>query len=411
MKIIWLVNIVFPDVCKELGLPEPVTGGWLYSYKNALQEFYPQLKLYIISLYDGIEVKRFKYDNYTYIIIPSSLSQIRLNKIFSDINNEIKPDIVHIHGSEFYHSLAYVNACGSNNTVLSVQGLVSACALYYYGGIESKNINKFITFRDLIKKDTLRHQQKEFYKKGIYEIALIKKIKYIIGRTSWDASNCWSINPKTHYFKCEEALRDSFYVNCWDIKKCHRHSIFISQAYYPLKGLHKLLNALPLIVKQYPDVQVYIIGDDPTSKPKYKRTTYWNYLDSIINKLCIRSHLHFLGTLSEAEMVEQFLLAHVFVCPSAIENSSNSVCEAQLIGTPVVASYVGGMMDIVEDQKSGLLYRFEETAMLAYKICSVFKDDDLAYRLSINERAIALKRHDRESIANSLYNIYNEIIN
>ena len=68
-------------------------------------------------------------------------------------------------------------------------------------------------------------------------------------------------------------------------------------------------------------------------------------------------------------------------------------------------------MDLIEDQKSGLLYRFEEAAMLAYKICSIFESDNLAYKLSVNEREVAMKRHDRKAIADSLYNIYTQINN
>ena len=411
MKVVWLVNIAFPEICRELGLPEPVIGGWLYSYKNALKEFYPQLKLYIISPYEGIEIKCIEYDKYVYYMIPSAVSQNDMDKILFDINNKINPDVVHIHGSEFYHSLSYINTCGANNALLSIQGLISICTLYYYGGIKNKVIDKYTTLRDILKRDTLKHQREKFRQKGTYEIALIKKMKNIVGRTSWDYSNCWAINPDIRYFKCEEALRDSFYTNKWDISKCRKHSIFLSQVYYPIKGLHKFLEALPVILKQYPDVQVYVAGDDLTSKPAYKQSTYWNYLNSIIDKSCVRSHLHFLGTLSEKEMVRQYLSAHVFVCPSIIENSSNSVCEAQLIGTPVVASYVGGMMDLIEDQKSGLLYRFEEAAMLAYKICSIFESDNLAYKLSVNEREVAMKRHDRKAIADSLYNIYTQINN
>lgn len=411
IKVVWLVNIVFPEVCRELKIPEPVIGGWLYSYKNALNKFYPQIKLYIISPFEGVELKRIECEGNIHYTIPLSIGTNAIKKMLLKINNEICPEVVHIHGSEFYHSLAYINACGSQNAVLSIQGLVSVYAPYYFGGINTATINKYTTFRDIIKNETIKHHQKKFYKNGINEIKLISKMKYIAGRTSWDYANCWAINPKIHFFRCEEALRPSFYTYKWDIRKCRKYSIFLSQVSYPIKGLHKFLEALPIVLKHYPDTQVYIVGDDLTLKPAYRRLTYWNYLNSIINKLGIRNQLHFLGKLSENEMVQQYLLAHVFVCPSIIENSSNSICEAQLIGTPIVASYVGGTMDLIEDGKNGLLYRFEETAMLAQKICSIFENTEKACDISEYERMIATKRHDRKSIADSLYHIYMKIKN
>ena len=109
-------------------------------------------------------------------------------------------------------------------------------------------------------------------------------------------------------------------------------------------------------------------------------------------------------------MAERYSKSHVFVCPSAIENSPNSVGEAQLIGTPVVASYVGGTMDMVEHNYSGLLYRYEETSMLAYNICKLFENSKICERLSKNGKTEAQKRHDKQINASTLYNIYKSII-
>jgi glycosyltransferase involved in cell wall biosynthesis len=108
-------------------------------------------------------------------------------------------------------------------------------------------------------------------------------------------------------------------------------------------------------------------------------------------------------------MVEQYLRARIFVSPSIIENSSNSVCEAQLLGTPVIASNVGGMMNLIEHRRTGLLYRFEETDLLADYICELLGDDDLCRRLSQAERETAQARHDRTAIARCLTHIYEEI--
>lgn len=108
-------------------------------------------------------------------------------------------------------------------------------------------------------------------------------------------------------------------------------------------------------------------------------------------------------------MVEQYRLANVFVCPSSIENSPNSLGEAQLIGCPVVASYVGGVPDMVENGRTGLLYRFEETEMLAAAICRIFGNDDLAKSLSKNGIDVAKERYDGIKNATRMMEIYNSI--
>ena len=109
-------------------------------------------------------------------------------------------------------------------------------------------------------------------------------------------------------------------------------------------------------------------------------------------------------------MIDQYQQAHVFVCPSAIENSPNSIGEAQLLGTPVVSSYVGGTMDMVKDNETGFLYRFEETSLLAQRVCELFANRDLCNRLSEQARIAAKQRHCKEVNAATLLGIYNKIV-
>lgn len=411
MKVLWIVNVVFPEVCDALGLPKTVIGGWLYSYRSAIKSLYLDLKLYIVSPYSGNDVRCIESKGDTFCVFPQSISKKDMQALYSEIHKDFNPDVVHIHGTEFYHSLSYVETCGGNDVLVSIQGLVSVYASYYYGGIDSSLFRHFLSLRDILKMETMSTRRNVFVKNGKYEKQLIRSVSNIAGRTSWDYANCWALNKDIRFFHLDELLRDAFYENVWSLNKCRRHSIFLSQVHYPIKGIHKFIEALPLILDVYPDTQVYLCGDDLSSRPWYRRDTYWNYVHWLIKKNGVRSHLHFLGRLNENQMVEQYLSANVFVCPSAIENSSNSVCEAQLLGTPVVASYVGGMMDLIVDERTGLLYRFEETAMLAKKVCELFANDDMAVRLSCQARETALARHDKVKVAKDLMNIYEIISN
>lgn len=80
----------------------------------------------------------------------------------------------------------------------------------------------------------------------------------------------------------------------------------------------------------------------------------------------------FTGILSEEKMIEQYLKSNVFVLPSVIENSSNSLGEAMLLGMPCVATNTGGTMDILEHKKEGFLYPYTEPAMCADYISRYF---------------------------------------
>lgn len=107
-------------------------------------------------------------------------------------------------------------------------------------------------------------------------------------------------------------------------------------------------------------------------------------------------------------MKRQFLDANVYVMPSAIENSPNSLCEAQMLGTPVVASYCGGTPTLLTEGETGYFYRYEEYEMLAQIVIKLFGRKDFE-NLSAKERDIALLRHDRERNATVLKNVYKEI--
>ena len=423
MRILWIVNILMPDACSALDLPVSHIGGWLTGYAEALKEAYPEIELHIVE--PGSKQGCVKTALATHHIFPAAWLESnasfakpadsrmtalsnQLPAYFMQINEEVKPDVIHIHGSEFPQSCAWVEACGNEHVIVSIQGLTSVIARHYMGGLTRKELKGCWSFNDWRFNRTLPQEQRQLEQRGMMERKLIANVEHIAGRTSWDEAQTWVINPKVQYHTLQEVLRAPFYdeVNRWRLGQCQRHAIFVSQSHYPIKGLHRLLQALPIILREYPDTQLYVVGEDRIDQHWRHRSTYVNVLRKLIYHYGLRDKVHYLGYLSAEQMIEQYRKAHVYVCPSAIENSCNSLCEAQLLGTPVVASYVGGLMDLVEHEKTGLLYRFEEVEMLAHSVCRIFADDALAEQLSEAGRQAAQQRHDRNNIAHTLYNLY-----
>ena len=240
---------------------------------------------------------------------------------------------------------------------------------------------------------------------------MLEMAKHIIGRTSWDRARTWAINPAAHYHFCNETLRPEFYDgSSWDYNRCNKHTIFLSQAGYPIKGLHQLLKAMPLILRHYPNTTIRIAGNDITKCTSLKDflhfTGYGRYINRLIKKGELEDHVVFIGRLNADEMKREYLSANVFVCPSSIENSPNSLGEAQILGVPCVSSYVGGTMDMM-DSNTDNLYRFEEIEMLAYKICQIFGKEER----QVDTKDIAVKRHNQLGNATMLCDIYKSIVN
>lgn len=393
-------------------------GGWTENLISNLSTK-TDLELYVCFYYNQNEKLQKKfYNGVYYYALPSRVKGLKScnKKMKTDLEEMYKncnPDIVHIIGTEREHNLELLKIADSKKTIVSVTGLVNLCSIHYYGGIEK---NKFIirSIGDLIRGSGPISEKKLFQKFGKSEVKLIKKARYIMGRTTWDYACIKQINPNIKYTYCSEILNSAFYDNVWEISKMEKYRIFVSQASYPLKGFHKLIEALPIILTFFPETEIYIAGpnilDKTSLKSRLKQTTYAKYLLRQIKKFNIPlSKLHFTGPLDAEGMLNQYMKANVFVLPSSIENSPNSLGEAMLLGMPCVSSCVGGVQDMVRDKVDAFIYPFDETYMMAYYICQIFSNDKLAELMGKKARDNAMKRFDVTQTVNVTYNLYNEV--
>lgn len=417
MKILWIVNTIFPYPAEKIGVLKTSFGGWLNSLAECISEN-NDIELAIATVYKGKEILEFNDNKVTYYLIPGAPAikyDKRLEEHWKNIYARFKPNLVHIHGTEFAHGLAFRNAVSNIKVVTSIQGLVSECSKVYLKGLEIKKIIRNITFRDIVKFDSLFGQQRKFNNRGKNEIKLIEKSDAIIGRTNWDYCNCKAINNNLKYYHCEENLRNSFYNQNWNIKDINRNTIFCSQASYPIKGFHYMLKGLSLVKKSFPDVKLIVAGDNildtSTFKNRIRMSGYAKYLKQMITSLNLKDNVLFTGMLDEKSFRDRLMSSNVFVLPSILENSSNSLCEAMLMGMPCVASNVGGTSDLIENNKEGFLYDYTDYVMLANYIIKFFNDDELCIKYGNNAKYRANIRHNLNKNCMDVINIYKEIIN
>ena len=334
----------------------------------------------------------------------------RMKKIIEDF----KPDIVHIFGTEFPHTLACVRAYRRpTRTLISIQGLVSACEEAYMADLPKK-VQRQVTFRDFVRKDSLKQQQKKFHKRGVYEKEAIRLAGHVAGRTDFDRESAAMINPEARYHLLNETMRSCFYRDRWKRNDCIPYSIFLSQGDYPLKGFHYLLQAMPAVLAEYPEAQIFVAGNNilqnATWKDRVKRSAYGKYLKKLIKENNLKDKVTMLGNLDAEGMKEQFLKSHVFVCPSALENSPNSLGEAMLLGLPCVAADVGGIHNILMDGGDGLLYPGGSVEGLSEKLIEIFSKESISERYSMNARRHARETHDADQNYYKMIRIYREIV-
>lgn len=403
MKILWVCNVELPIVSVLRKKNINPTGGWLDETSKKL-------------ISDGNELLLL-YKSQTKIEGENNnLHYIGFDLINNDVGKKIilfKPDIIHIWGTELVHSYDIINICKNNNlldkVIISIQGLISIYGYHYYSNLPTKIIYGF-SIRDIIRLDNVFFGKRNFLKRGVYERKTMEIVKNVIGRTRWDYACAKQINEKVNYYFCNEILRSPFYNGKWNINNCERHSIFFSQSYYPIKGFHIAIEAFKILLNKYKDLKIYVVGSNILKLPFYRITYYQKYLRNKIIKYNLQKNIIFCGQLSAEEMKKHYLKSNVFVSSSSIENSSNSVGEAMILGCPIVASDVGGIKDLLLDEKEGYIYPFDEPYMLAYYIDKIFSSDDLAMTLSQNAQSHARITHNIERNYYRLLEIYKKII-
>lgn len=449
MKILWICNIMLPLVAEHLGREGSNKEGWISGLCSVILE---RQKENSIELHVAFPVEQ-GMDGYVEEIATQSGGfhcygfyedvthaeryDIELETRLKRIMDMVQPDVIHCFGTEYAHTLAACRIFPMKNRILvGIQGLCTVCANAYFANLPQRTIDS-VTLRDFLKQDSMVQQQQKFKERGKMERESIRLSGNVTGRTDWDRHYTREWNPNVRYFAMNETLRPDFYEGVWRPEDCVPHSIFLSQGDYPIKGLHYMLCALPLIRKKYPDVTVVVAGNSLVNyeslKDKLKISGYGKYLRSLLQKEHLEDRVMFPGRLNAAEMKQQYLKSNLFVCCSAIENSPNSLGEAMLLGMPCVSADVGGIPSVFDDRKDGILYEGFKTPKnfydnmrdlnftedeqlekisksLAEAVVEIWDKPDKTAQFCINARNHALKTHNREQNYRKLVEIYAEIV-
>lgn len=440
MKVLWVCNTILPLAAEYLNREATNKEGWVAGLAERIlrdsDEKRVQLavacpvsgigeqKKWLIPEMDG---KRsfFVYGFEENTEHPENYAE-ELTRGLREIIEDYKPDVVHCFGTEFPHTLALTKVCDTNKLLIGIQGVCEKVEEVYYADLPETVISR-VTFRDFIKKDSIRQQKKKFKKRSAGETAALKGAGHVTGRTLMDREYSLRCNEKMQYHFMNETLRPVFYEGAWDLDHCEKHSIFVSQGDYPLKGLHYVLKAMPMIREKYPDVRLYVAGN-PIVRPKnlmgaLKVSSYGKYIMELIERLRLEKNVVFLGKLNAEQMKERMLSSNVFVCSSAVENSPNSLGEAMLLGVPCVTAWVGGVPSVFRDGVDGIAYPgygAEEYAAASDKeaaqaralgraVLNMWEDEEKMSEYGKNASIHARDTHDGQKNYERLLEIYREM--
>ncbi len=141
------------------------------------------------------------------------------------------------------------------------------------------------------------------------------------------------------------------------------------------KGADVLLQAIPLVRQKFPDCQFVFAGS---------MSAELNSLARNAGEGRGEGGVRLLGVRPRDELVQWYQRASIFVAPSLWDNSPNTVYEAMSCGTPVIATRVGGIPELVDDGATGLLVPPRDANALADALIDLLRDP--ARRLEMGRR-------------------------
>lgn len=172
------------------------------------------------------------------------------------------------------------------------------------------------------------------------------------------------------------------------------------------RGIDTILKALPPVMEEFPDLVYLVIGRGP------KRADY----EKLAKELGIEKRVHFLGFVTNEELVNYFACCDVFALMSrtiketgSFDGFGISQVEASYFGKPVIAGNSGGCPDAVLDRKTGFLVEPLDVEALTEKLLQLFRDANLRVRLGREGKKHAISL-SWPNLAKKTIGVYNEII-
>ena len=189
-----------------------------------------------------------------------------------------------------------------------------------------------------------------------------------------------------------------------DKKRKEEFNVGIIGRITPIKGHLHFIKAMAKVARSVPRLKIWIVGDAPASREAYKEE-----IQVLVKRLGLWNHTEFLGTqrdipeiLSNLDLLVLATVTH--------EAFGRVIIEAQAAGVPVVATEVGGVVDIIENGKTGLLVPPADPDSMAEAIIRIFKDRVLASNLAENAYKKVRQIYNVELMVKNTLEVYKDAL-
>ena len=408
MKVLWF-EVTEPSRYQEKGL---VIGGWQDSLENIVRGC-PDIELFISFETNDVCANKKVIDGVTYIPIKKKsgiINKIRygfnsnkrlsiLKESMKHIVEEVNPDLIQVYGTEWPYG--YVADVTNIPVVIHIMGsLIPYANAFYAPGFSFKDLKRSTPFSRIRDLYCFNQFQNSVLKNT--EVEIWEKNKYYMGRTEWDRRLSSVLSPNCSYFHVEEALRPVFFSDSeiWtspDNKKIKLMSTGCSNFW---KGPDMLLKTAQILKRLGVDFEWVVAGKMNCIVKKA--------VEKNVGTTFEENNIKLIGFTKPLDLKKLLCASTMYVHTAYAENSPNSICEAQLLGVPIISTYVGGIPSLLG--ADGMMVPANDPWQMASAIVELANDRDKMELFSKNGRQRALIRHSTENIKRQLFNCYNSII-
>lgn len=426
MKILWLSSA--NTLYNEKGDRAYNGKGWIASLQDAVREYAPSISLAtaFLSAEDSDAIVR---EGVTFYKIkrrsPKGFRKLMQNwsraehENYDDrirqIADDFRPDLIQVFGCETKLASAILSI-KDIPVIVHIQGILNEyLPCFFPPGIRPDDMVTASTFiNEKILRNGYIHLYEDYRLRAVKEKAYLSGMRYAAGRTLWDKAAVQKYSS-AGYFHIDEVLRPVFYryagaaldkrlrlasENGSGDVRTFRIASTISPV--PYKGLDMILRTADLLRKAGRQVRWDVAGvsADAGIVRIFEKKTGIKAEENGIN---------FIGVVDEMQLAERLLDSDIYVHPSYIENSPNSICEAQILGLPVVATDAGGTSSLIQDGTTGSIAGTGDSTAMAEAIEFYMDHPQEAAAIAKAAANAAALRHDRRRIVSDLLSAYYSI--
>lgn len=417
MRVLWFTNVPFPDAGPAFGGDPTGSGGWLWGLADALDR-HADVSLGIATACRGgsdLRVERNGVVHYRIAVPEARFARVTRRAPDRDfvrrclaVAESFQPDLIHVHGTEQTYGLLTAEGHLPHPAVVSLQGILRGILPHYFGTLSFRELCRCHGLLNLAFRQGILFERLRLRRRCDVEARILAGTRHVIGHTLWDRALLREANPGAVYHGYHEALRPTFYLDPEPIPKWDRPTLVATYGGSPLRGTDVLLRALVLVRAAVPGVELRLARGEFRRSRRFR--DYSTHLDRFILENGLSDAVTLLPPLDAGQYALEMRRAHAFVLPSLMENGSNTLLEAMILGTPSVASYVGGATSYVDDGETALCFPAGDHAMLAEQLIRLLRDEALAGRIAARARETTRRRHDPERIAARVMEIYRTVL-